>query len=224
VTPIEPARDIPFPGTIRLNVDTTQVARGIFHVKETVPVPVQTGMLTLLYPKFVPGNHSASNPINKIAGIFFSVGGKRLTWLRDPVEVNAFHVDVPVGAKSIDVAFDYLSPTAMDQGRIQTTDTMMDLQWIDLVLYPAGYFARRISVEPTLTLPSGWKAGTALASDSSRSAADTIAYKPIMLDTLLDSPVVAGKFLSMTELASNVTLYAAAADPSENQPPPPALA
>ncbi len=104
------ARDIPFPGTVKLTVDATDVARGIFRVRERVPV-TSAGDLVLLYPKWVPGGHSPRDEIKNVAGIKFSANGQPLKWMRDPIDVYAFHVSVPQGVASVDVEFQYLSPT-----------------------------------------------------------------------------------------------------------------
>ena len=100
-------RDVAYPGVILVRVDATDVQRGIFRIGETVPVPA-AGPVTLLFPKWVPGNHAATAPIERLAGLVIKAGGKRLTWVRDPVDMNAFHVDVPEGAAELDVRFDYL--------------------------------------------------------------------------------------------------------------------
>src|SRR5581483_11882550 len=92
-------QDTPYPGTISLSVDASDTSQGIFRAHETIPV--QAGELTLLYPKWIPGNHSPSGPIDKLAGIKMSANGKPLTWTRDKYDVYAFHVDVPQGANSI---------------------------------------------------------------------------------------------------------------------------
>src|SRR4051812_24602731 len=47
---IPAARDIPYPGTIKLTVDATDVTRGIFQVHEQVPVAA-AGDFVLLYPE-----------------------------------------------------------------------------------------------------------------------------------------------------------------------------
>ena len=56
VNSIAAARDVPYPGTIRLEVDATDTARAIFTVRETIPV-VGPGPMTLLFPKWLPGAH-----------------------------------------------------------------------------------------------------------------------------------------------------------------------
>ena len=73
---IPPPRDVPYSGTIRLAVDATDVAHGIFRTTETIPV--QPGPLVLLYPKWLPGNHSPTGQINKIAGLTFTANGKTI--------------------------------------------------------------------------------------------------------------------------------------------------
>ena len=102
--PIEAPRDVPFPGVIRLQVDATDLDRHIFTAHETIPV--RGGQhLVLLYPKWLPGNHSPTGPIDKLGGLVIHAGGQRVEWVRDPVEVYAFHVDVPQGATSLDLDF-----------------------------------------------------------------------------------------------------------------------
>src|SRR5437763_8318419 len=107
-------RDVSYPGTIQLTVDASDVTRAIFRVHEHVPVP-GPGDFVLLYPKWLPGHHSPSGQIDKIAGFRASAGGGELTWVRDNLDVYAFHVTVPQGVTAIDVDFQYLSPTARNQ-------------------------------------------------------------------------------------------------------------
>ena len=92
-------RDVPYPGVIQLQVDATDLGHRLFRVKETLPVAAP-GRTTLLYPKWLPGNHSTTGPIDKLAGLIIrSDTGERLEWQRDPVEMHAFHIDVPAGVK-----------------------------------------------------------------------------------------------------------------------------
>jgi hypothetical protein len=94
--PQVPPRDIAYPGTIQLQIDATDVRRGIFNVVQTVPV-AGAGRLTLLYPQWLPGNHAPRGPIHSIAGLTVTAGNRQLTWSRDPSDVYAFHIDVPTG-------------------------------------------------------------------------------------------------------------------------------
>ena len=198
------ARDVPFPGTIRLSVDASDVARGIFHVREAIPVA--PGPLVLLYPNWLPGSHAPQGAIDKVAGLVVTAGGKAVPWRRDPVHIHAFHLDVPAGASSIDVAFDFLSATAADQGPVVMTPNILALEWISTVLYPAGHFVRQIMVDASATYPAGWTSATALRTSDDTTKGGTVHYAPVALDTLADSPVMAGRYARIEPLSSDVTL------------------
>lgn len=58
---------------ITLAVDASDATRKILHARETIPV--QPGPLTLLYPKWIPGEHAPNGPINSLVDLHFSVGG-----------------------------------------------------------------------------------------------------------------------------------------------------
>lgn len=204
---IPPARDIAFPGTISLFVDATDVERRIFRVREHIPV--SPGRLTLLYPKWLPGKHRPSGEIEKLSGLKISAKGRALPWIRDTLDVYAFHVDVPEGVESIDVEFQFLSATAGNQGRTVMTADMASIQWIAQSLYPAGYYVRNIRIQATLKVPPGWKVGTVLrpvrGADSS-----TITYETVNYDVLVDSPAIAGAHFRRIPLQPNVVLNVAA--------------
>ena len=201
------AQDIPYPGTMTLKIDATDTARGIFRVAQTVPV-AKSGPMTLLFPKWLPGAHAPRGEISKLAGLVVTAGGKELQWKRDEVDVFAFHVDVPDGARSLDIRFDFLSPTIANQGRITVTADMISLQPNQVSLYPAGWFTRNIPVSTSVTWPRGWKAGGALR--SVRTAGDTITYETVDYETLIDSPFLAGRWFQAWDLGQNVTLNVAA--------------
>jgi len=189
-------QDVPFQGTLKIHVDATDIAHRIFRVTETVPT--QAGPLTLLYPEWLPGHHSPSGPIDKVAGLKVTANGKVLPWKRDPGNVYAFHVDVPEGVSSVQVAFEFLSAQSPRQGRVVMTPEMLNLQWSSNTLYPAGYNANRIMTEVSATFPSGWQYGGALE-EASRSG-DTVTFKPIAFDDLVDSPLYAGKYFKRIDL------------------------
>src|SRR5215472_9120732 len=81
-------QDRPYPGTIHLDVDATDITRAIFRVHENIPV--QGGPIVLLFPKWLPGNHGPSGPIDKFAGLVIRAAGKKLAWKRDTVDIYAF--------------------------------------------------------------------------------------------------------------------------------------
>jgi len=189
-------QDIPFNGTLKINVDATDIAHRAFRVHETVPA--QAGPLTLLYPQWLPGNHSPTGAIDKLAGLVVKANGKVIAWKRDPLNVYAFHVDVPQGASAVEVEFQFLSAQDTRQGRVVMTPEMLNLQWNSVSLYPAGYVARQIKAETQVTFPAGWQFGSALEV-ASRSG-DTVSFKPIDYDDLVDSPIYAGKYFKRVDL------------------------
>lgn len=188
--------DADWPGTIMLSVDASDVSRRIQRVRERVPV--QAGPLTLWYPQWIPGNHAPTGPINQLAGLAISGNGARIAWRRDTVDMYAFHVDVPAGVDALDIEFQYLSPTSDAQGRVAMTPAMLALQWHRVLLYPAGYDARRIRFAPSLTLPAGWQSGSAL--EVASRDGDTLHFAPVALVDLVDSPLYAGRWFKRYDL------------------------
>ncbi len=194
---VPPVRDTPYPGTIQLKVDATNIGQRIFQVHETVPVTA--GPLTLLYPQWIPGHHSPTGPIDKFAGLTVHANGKRLEWTRDKYNVYAFHINVPEGASQLDLDFQYLSPQNRSQGRIIMTPNMLNVQWELMSLYPAGHNIRMIDIQPRITLPSGWHYATAL--EKASASGDEISFKPVTYNVLVDSPMFAGKHYKRIDLA-----------------------
>jgi predicted metalloprotease with PDZ domain len=188
--------DQPFPGVITLKVDATNVDQKIFEVHEHIPVA--PGKLTLLYPQWLPGNHSPIGPLPQLAGLVIKAARKPVEWKRDPVNMYAFHLDVPTGVDAIDVDFQFLSPLESTNDRVTATSEIVGVQWNTVTLYPAGYYASDIRVQPSLVLPDGWKFGTALALD--KQSGQTAQFKPVSLEELVDSPLFAGKYFQRFDL------------------------
>ena len=194
-------RDAPYPGVIQLSVDATDLDRKIFRVRERIPA--SPGPLALYYPRWLPGTHSPGAALAQLGGLQISAGGKPVAWLRDTVDSAAFHVEVPAGATALDIEFQFLTPVEAGTERVVVTPDMLGVQWNAVVLYPAGHAAAQIAVQPSLTLPTGWQAGTALdvaSKDGASTRGTTFAFKPTDLDTLVDSPVFAGRHLQRLDL------------------------
>lgn len=194
---IPPPKDVAFPGTIDLHVDATDLAHRIFNVHETIPVTA--GKLILLYPAWIPGDHEPSGPIDKFAGLTVTANGQAVKWERDPANIYAFHIDVPQGASSLDVKFQFLSAQSPREGRVMMTPQMLSLQWNTVALYPAGYFNRDIQVQASVTLPADFKFATALTTASQ--SGNQASFAPIDFENLVDSPMLAGKYFQRVDLA-----------------------
>ena len=192
---VPPPQDTPYTGTLKLHVDANDTAQGIFRVHETIPV--KPGALTLLYPQWIPGDHSPTGPIAMLAGLKLSANGRPLAWKRDEYNVYAFHLDVPTDASTIDAEFQYMSGRTDNEG-FEITDRMMDMEWSKVTLYPAGYFSRGITFAPSVTLPHGWQLGTAL--ETASQSGDTTTFKPVTLNNLVDSPIYAGQYFKRVDL------------------------
>jgi len=195
--PIAAPRDIPYPGVISLAADASDTDHRIVRVTEIIPVK-GGGDVVLLYPEWLPGTHAPEGTIDRLAGLKFAHDGVPLTWTRDVANVFAFHVAVPAGAKAIDVQFDYLSPVGEKQGPTEITSTIATLEWNSLALYPAGYYARQIPIDVSLTLPAGWTFASAL--ETARTDGAVTAFKPTTFETLIDSPVYAGPHMARFDL------------------------
>jgi predicted metalloprotease with PDZ domain len=177
--------------TISLSVDATQAPEKILRTR--MVMPVKPGPLTLYYPKWIPGAHTPSGPVGNVAGLTFSANGQTLPWRRDLLDVFTFHLDVPSGVERLEVAFDYLEPSSGSFGMgASATDKLVIVSWNENVLYPAGIPAENITFKPTLRMPSGWKFGTPLPVENV--AGDEVTFKPVSLDRLVDSPVIAGEY------------------------------
>ncbi len=194
--PIIAPADVPYPGSISLLVDVSDVARRVFTVRETIPVKGHE--ITLLYPEWLPGTHSPSNSVEQFAGLVVTANGKSIPWVRDRVDMYAFHVEIPQGVTSLDLNFQYLG--AMDSKRSRISSKFADVTWNSVLLYPAGYFSRDIRFETSMRLPAGWKFASALEAQSQNG--DLVQFKETTLNTLIDAPLYAGVNFKRVDLSS----------------------
>jgi predicted metalloprotease with PDZ domain len=184
---------------VSLFVDATEAPRKIFHARLTIPA--KPGSLTLYYPKWIPGEHGPTGPVQDLAGLKFTAGGKTLTWRRDLLDGWTFHVDVPAGVSSVEAALDFISPAGAEgiyTGGATATDRMAVINWNDMVLYPAGWPSDDLTYTASLRLPADWKFGTSLAI-ASQSGAE-IRFAPVSLTMLVDGPVITGEYLKVVPL------------------------
>src|SRR5947209_17232999 len=123
---------------IALRVDATDAPRRLFHVQMTMPAAA--GPMTLLYPQWIPGEHGPTGPIANLVGLKIQAGGKTIDWKRDSVNMYAFHIEVPAGVSSLNVAFDFISPPESEgffSGGSATSELAV-LNWNQVLLYPKG--------------------------------------------------------------------------------------
>src|SRR5713101_3935964 len=188
--------------TISLVVDASEAPRKIFHAQ--LKIPASPGTLTLYYPKWIPGEHGPTGPIQDLAGLKFTANGQSLKWRRDLLDGWTLHVEVPAGATSVDASLDCISPAGSEgiyTGGASATDKMTVVSWNTMLIYPAGWTSDELTYEATLRLAQGWKFGTPLPIASQ--SGSEIKFKPASLTTLVDSPVIAGEYLRVVPLAEN---------------------
>jgi predicted metalloprotease with PDZ domain len=206
--------DTPFPGSsIALDIDATDTRRGIYRVTQTIPLAPGTRRITLLFPQWLPGNHAPRGPLAELVDLRFAADGKPARWTRDPLEVYAFHVDLPEGARELVARFVHTSPLQGSEGRITMTQEMLNLQWEKMSLYPAGHYVRRIRVRPSVTFPRGWTPAVAL--DGEVRTGDRVSWAETDYETLVDSPIFAGIHFRKWDIGNRVTLNVVADEPGQ---------
>ncbi len=189
---------------ITLNVDLTDAPRRILHATETMPVT--PGPLTLVYPKWIPGEHGPTGPIDNFTGFLVAAQGKPIKWERDKVDMFAFHITVPDGVTKLDIKMDFLATAAASgfSAGASTSANLALLSWNTVVVYPDGADAGAVMLTPSVRVPDGWKFGTALEK-SGKATEGTTDFKTVSLETLIDSPVLAGRYFREVALATEVT-------------------
>lgn len=175
---------------IKLLVDATSAPQKILHAQ--LEIPVSSGPVTLVFPKWIPGEHGPTGPITDLTGLEFFAGQQRLTWRRDLDDMYALHLNVPQGVNTLEARLDLVMPAppeGFSSGASATTQLVM-VSWNQVLLYPKGVSSDAVTFQPALKLPSGWHFGTALPVGAE--TPQEISFNPVSLTTLVDSPVLAG--------------------------------
>ena len=184
---------------ITLAVDATEAPRKILHVKLTMPATAN-----VMYPEWIPGEHSPTGPIVDFTGLHFYSGGKEVEWTRDSSNMFLFHVALPTGATTLEANYDQLLPAnpAGFSSAASATANLDLLSWNQVVLYPAGAASDSVQVTASLKMPDGWKYGTALPVTSENGA--QLSFKTVDLTTLVDSPVIMGSHFRRVDLGNDM--------------------
>lgn len=186
---------------MQLDVDLTDTSRRILKVR--LVIPAQPGNLSLHYPQWIPGKHRVFGPIDQLTGLRFSAGGKDLAWRRDPADVYRFDLTVPAGASEVAAEFQVATPQVAGTGhnsRIVVSPLVANLQWEQVVFYPAGRNAMEIPVSATLLLPEGWRQAGALAASPVAGDPHRLRFETVPLEILIDSPLFAGAHFASYDL------------------------
>ena len=183
---------------MRLNVDASEAARNVLHT--TVRIPVKPGPFSFFYPKWIPGEHSPTGPLNDMVGLRLTANGKPVAWTRDPVEMFAFQCEVPAGASELEIAFDDVS-----QPGTTMTARLARIKWNRVLVYPRGMNSDTVRVDAAIKFPTGWQFATALPIQRDRR--EEVEFKEVSLTELVDSPMIAGANFRKLTLASTPVLH-----------------
>jgi len=195
-TPLLQAQKTP----IQITADLSQASRKLYHAE--IDVPVQPGPISLTTPKWIPGNHRPTGPVDEITGVVFTANGKVLPWRRDDEDLYEFHVTVPAGVTTLHAHLDCIVIARVSQ-------KLAVLEWEKLLLYPANTPVKDIPIQPSIKVPTGWGVGTALTPtdgyDPQHPRGGTIHYAATTVEQLEDSPVITGEYFHEFVLAPEVT-------------------
>lgn len=179
----------------RLFVDATDAARNILHA--TVTIPVAPGPQTIVYPKWMPGNHRPTGPIQNLTGLHFEANGQDVPWQRDLVDMWAFHLQIPAGVKELKISLDTITWNGKSS---LASSKVLDLVWNQVILYPQNTATDAVTVTASVRLPPGWKFGTALT--QAQASQGNVEFQPVTLTKLVDSPLIAGQFYRLIPLTA----------------------
>ncbi|MFB3788546.1 MAG: PDZ domain-containing protein [bacterium] len=185
----------PAAGTVlRARVDATGLPRGL--VKSMLEFNVSPGTCVLFYPRWVPGTHAPGGPIENLAEIAMrSPEGQPLSWRRDPHDPYRFLVEIPEKLDRLIVETTYIGNEASvnSEGADCLASSLAGvIAWNTCLVYPAGLEARDIAVDLSLLLPANWQCASSLGQRSADGG--EIQLETPNLETLIDSPVIAGRF------------------------------
>jgi predicted metalloprotease with PDZ domain len=190
--------------SLTVALDATQASQKIYHVKERID-GVTPGAFTFVYPKWIPGYHGPVGPIEGVVSLRVSANGSTLPWRRDLVDMYAVHTEIPQGVTSLDIDFGVVGAESHNgQNEPESTSQTVIVEYSNFVVYPEGAVVTQVPVDASLTLPEGWKFGTALPVAST--AGTTVTFKSASLYTVVDSPVIAGPHEKAYPLAQSEEL------------------
>jgi predicted metalloprotease with PDZ domain len=170
-----------------LVLDARQAGRGLMFSHMTIPV--RPGEFTMVYPEWIPGEHGPTGPLSDISQLRVSAGGRPLSWIRDQVDMYAFHVTVPPGVGHIDVDFTVI---LNGRGDVMSTKNVAVVNWNRDLLYQNDTNSRDDFFKPSIILPNGWDYGTALP--GARRSGNRVDFDEVPLNMLVDSPLDMGRY------------------------------
>ena len=139
-----------------INVDASEAPRRLIHA--TMQFPVKPGPMSLLYPKWIPGEHGPTGPIEDLAGMKITANGQPIRWRsRSSRTCTSFMSTCRQGVSTLDVAIEFISPP--DTGGFSSgssiTSQLAVLSWNQFLLYPKGAADRSVAISGDAESPGG---------------------------------------------------------------------
>ena len=210
ISPVQAQEKAATSKLMHLQIDCSNPNRGLIEAELTIPVTAMAnpGKLSLWYPKWVPGSHGPGGPIANIAGLQIHDGkGQRLNWRRAPGEVYRLEVETPAGTGQVKLSLRYVAnqPTTTSFGHdCFFSGTIGVLSPGCLLLYPDGADIDSQRIEVSVKSPDRWHAASALTlSDEDKRDVNEHAFRNTTLRTLVDSPIMLGRYYQSHELVSD---------------------
>jgi predicted metalloprotease with PDZ domain len=187
-----------------VRIDAREVTSKRIHTDLTLAV--RPGPLTLVYAKWMPGEHGPTGPLESMIGLEIKANGARLSWSRDPLDMYARRVVVPPGIRQLDVSMESgLATEGTGFTAAPTSSAQLAvLSWNEFLLFPKGVDADKVSVGATIIAPAGWTVVCAL--ESQAKAGGTYEFEASTLSRLIDSPVQMGLYAKLVELKGSEPL------------------
>jgi predicted metalloprotease with PDZ domain len=175
-----------------VRVDAREIALKRVHTE--LDLAVAPGPLTLVFPKWIPGEHGPTGPLNTLVGLTIRAAGTPLSWQRDPRDMFALRLTVPPGVRTLQIALE--SGLPLEGGEFTAGPTssaqLAVLSWNEYVLLPKGRDAAALSVTARVLAPPQWQLACALQLQPQ--ADGSVQLEPTNLAQLIDSPVQLGYF------------------------------
>lgn len=184
------------PPTMSVHVDAREAPRKLIHSTITI-AGLEPGAIDLWYPKYVPGNHSASGPVQNVARLtIHGCGGEALEWDRWSRDQHRITVEVPEGCDTLRIEQTYITTQPSRISRSSDCYSFAEfggLNWNCLLWYPDGWDLQELVVSPTLQTLPDWRVVSSLGQDvPCIRMAGYHCFDATPLGELVDSPVLMG--------------------------------
>ena len=197
---------------LTLDVDATEVSRALLHAR--VEIPAIPGEFVVWYPKWIPGIHAPGGPVQNLAGLRFeTTKGDPIVWRRDDDEPARFHLTVPAGVDRVIAKIDYIcnQPSANSSGVDSFGSSLLGvINWNTVLVYPESASIDAMTASVRVTLPAGWRYGSALKPDAlagvtSQDKPYAVSFQPETLRRTVDCPLICGEHFRTIDVSGKGT-------------------